>query len=353
MQAPRGSDPRIRESYKTYRSLPLSCRCSDHMSSKRVEQSPGSTPSYSYQGIQCDANPVPAEAVTNSRYPVMTVNSRSKCPISRQFEIEMPYIASPLMSTPHLNAANSLPSSRNPRHNANTMDRTHPENQALPSAAPRHPGTQGTQGRRPWVVATPSAVPRHPPSQERRQWVAATPSPAPRPPTTHGRRPRSPATPRAAPRHPATHRAQAPHRGMVPSRHQARHQPQRLHEQVGHERTTISNYHRWKLKDLRGKAFRIGGEDRSSMGPQQAAEVVVVCVEEGPRRSSVGPHVMAVPQRRRTRVGANSHRNNTRQEDDSAEAGFEGLAGEGETPKAKLSLQIVMRDELRRGVPTV
>ena len=64
VQAPRGSDPRIRKSYKTYRFLPLSCGCSDHMSSQRVEQSPGSAPSYSYQGIQCDANPVPAEAVT-------------------------------------------------------------------------------------------------------------------------------------------------------------------------------------------------------------------------------------------------------------------------------------------------
>ena len=34
------------------------------MSSPRAEQSPGSAPRYSYQGIQCDANPVPAEAVT-------------------------------------------------------------------------------------------------------------------------------------------------------------------------------------------------------------------------------------------------------------------------------------------------
>ena len=35
------------------------------MSSQRAEQSPGITPSYSYQGIQqCDANPVPAESVT-------------------------------------------------------------------------------------------------------------------------------------------------------------------------------------------------------------------------------------------------------------------------------------------------
>ena len=64
MQAPRGSDPRIRKSYKFYRFLPLSCRCSDHTSSQRVEQSTGSVPSYSYQGMQCDANPVPAEAVT-------------------------------------------------------------------------------------------------------------------------------------------------------------------------------------------------------------------------------------------------------------------------------------------------
>ena len=52
MQAPRGSDPRIRKSYKTHQFLPLSCRCSDHMSSQRVEQSPGSTASYSYQGVQ-------------------------------------------------------------------------------------------------------------------------------------------------------------------------------------------------------------------------------------------------------------------------------------------------------------
>ena len=52
--------------YKHFRFLPPSCRCSDHtMSSQHAEQSPGSTPSYSYQGIQrCDANPVPAEAVT-------------------------------------------------------------------------------------------------------------------------------------------------------------------------------------------------------------------------------------------------------------------------------------------------
>ena len=36
-----------------------------YMSPQRVEKSPGSTPSYLYQGIQqCDANPVSAEAVT-------------------------------------------------------------------------------------------------------------------------------------------------------------------------------------------------------------------------------------------------------------------------------------------------
>ena len=36
-----------------------------YMSSQRVKQSPGSTPSYWYQGIQqCDANPVPAQAPT-------------------------------------------------------------------------------------------------------------------------------------------------------------------------------------------------------------------------------------------------------------------------------------------------
>ena len=64
VQAPHGSDPRTRKSYKTYRVLPLSCRCSDHMSSQRVEQSPGSTPSYSYHGMQCDANPVQADVVT-------------------------------------------------------------------------------------------------------------------------------------------------------------------------------------------------------------------------------------------------------------------------------------------------
>ena len=64
MQAPRGSDPRIRKSCKTCRFLPLSCRCSDHMSSQRIDQSLGSAPSYSYQGIQRDAIPVPAEAVT-------------------------------------------------------------------------------------------------------------------------------------------------------------------------------------------------------------------------------------------------------------------------------------------------
>ena len=44
--------------------LPLSYRCSDHMSSQRVEQSPGG--SYSYQGIQCDANPAPDEAVAGT-----------------------------------------------------------------------------------------------------------------------------------------------------------------------------------------------------------------------------------------------------------------------------------------------
>ena len=64
-QAPRVGPAGPPIKYKHFHFLPSSCRCSDHMSSQRAEQSPGSTPSYSYQGIQqCDANPVPTEAVT-------------------------------------------------------------------------------------------------------------------------------------------------------------------------------------------------------------------------------------------------------------------------------------------------
>ena len=89
------------------------------------------------------------------------------------------------------------------------------------------------------------------------------------------------------------------------------------------------------------------------MRPQQAAEVVDVGVEEGPSRRSVWSRVKAVPQRGRPRVGVHSHRDNTCEEDACAEAGFEGLAGEGEIAEAKLPLHVAMRDELRRHVPTV